>query len=502
MEKTEETKYGYSEAIQKKIVAMMLFDKAAFIENSDIVRPEFFDNPILKSLAEIIRKFYEKYHKIPTQEEFIQEADTLVASNKHLPRNDYGDIIEEILTMGATESFEYVKDKAVEFAKFQAVKTALIDSAKTLQKSRDYGKINKSIADALLIGETDFRRDEVLNTEQLLDREYEPRDIFVPNWVERRAVTVLAGDTKIGKSLLTLNLALALQFDETFLGEDVLHKNPKILVLQQEVTAPAMQERILKILQVKSLDVLPEASQKVLKNITFKNRARKFLKLNDPSGRAAIHNLIKEHKPDIVIFDPLSTFNAKEEVNKYLAPLMDDFFTIADRFNCAVLIVHHFRKPQKGEAEINPKNKMRGGTEIPNRADILIMLEPLPRQFKNMKLRLRRHLYVELNFDNRNSGKADNLLIERDEDSLKYTISTELGEVTGRKLEVREVCLLIEATGGEIPRQRLLELLTVDKIVGMTTAKKRIEEAIEKGHIKQIPLEGKGMPVGYQLTTD
>jgi hypothetical protein len=110
MEKAEETTYGYSEEIQKKIIAMMLFDKAAFVENLEIIRPEFFDNPVLTSLAEVISKFYEKYHKGPTQEEFIQEASEHADIDKRFPREECGDIIGEILTIGVTESFEYVKD--------------------------------------------------------------------------------------------------------------------------------------------------------------------------------------------------------------------------------------------------------------------------------------------------------------------------------------------------------------------------------------------------------
>ncbi|GAI75897.1 unnamed protein product, partial [marine sediment metagenome] len=244
MEKTEETTYGYSVEIQKKIVAMMLFDKAAFVENLEIIRPEYFDNPVLEALAKIIRKFYEKYHKVPTSDEFFQEADALIDSNKKLPRNDYADIIGEILTFGRLETFEYVKDLAREFAKFQAVRAALLESADTLQKSRDYGKINKSITDALLIGE----KSDIPMSYKASDIEQRELKWLWKNYIPLGAITMFGGNPDAGKSWWMLNLCCKLSRGGTwFDGEPMGDPAGSYFMTYEDDAASILKKRIIQL---------------------------------------------------------------------------------------------------------------------------------------------------------------------------------------------------------------------------------------------------------------
>ena len=44
--------YNFSGAIQKKIAAMFLYDEPGLLQNLEIVKPEYFENPVFPTLLE------------------------------------------------------------------------------------------------------------------------------------------------------------------------------------------------------------------------------------------------------------------------------------------------------------------------------------------------------------------------------------------------------------------------------------------------------------------
>jgi len=66
---------------------------------------------------------------------------------------DRVDAFEEVIRLGEEGEFQYVKDKAVEFARFQAVRDAVIAGAKLLTAKKDYSPILDEVKSAMAIGE-------------------------------------------------------------------------------------------------------------------------------------------------------------------------------------------------------------------------------------------------------------------------------------------------------------------------------------------------------------
>jgi len=52
-----EDKYDFSEPIQRKIVAMLLYHQQMFAENGDMIKPHFFDNLALQGPVEVKKVF-------------------------------------------------------------------------------------------------------------------------------------------------------------------------------------------------------------------------------------------------------------------------------------------------------------------------------------------------------------------------------------------------------------------------------------------------------------
>lgn len=155
-EKSSEEKYTFSADIQKKIVAMLLRDELALEDSIRLIKPNYFDNPILKDLTRLIIGFYKKYFRPPTEDELTEELDVFLGKekerNKNFPIDEYCDVCEEVLTFSRKGDFDYVRDRARDFAQHQAVKRAVLEAGEKLGK-KDYKAIQDSISAAVRAGE-------------------------------------------------------------------------------------------------------------------------------------------------------------------------------------------------------------------------------------------------------------------------------------------------------------------------------------------------------------
>jgi hypothetical protein len=115
-------------------------------------------------------------------------------------------------------------------------------------------------------------------------------------------MTMLHGRPKIGKSLLTLQIARSVITGEAFLGFEVYKQERPILIIQVEIAQGLMQERARKIFK----DIA--GSEKII--IPFQNRN---IFIDQKSGRKHISHLIEDYKPALVILDPYLKFFTDEE---------------------------------------------------------------------------------------------------------------------------------------------------------------------------------------------
>jgi len=144
--------YGYTESLQTKVLGMLLFDKSAFVKFVDIIQPEYFDNIVLQSTYKVMLKFFQEYSRIPEVDELFNEVQ-IYMEKKKVPEDEWTNMFKELVVINESGlAFDYVKDKVIEFAKYQAVKNAVIESAKELQKNRNYEEILKKVEQATMIG--------------------------------------------------------------------------------------------------------------------------------------------------------------------------------------------------------------------------------------------------------------------------------------------------------------------------------------------------------------
>jgi len=199
--------YGYSAELQRKIVAMILYDPRIISESLEVIRSQYFDNPILQDLVTILLRYIEKYQRLIPTDVFIQETSDLLAKQPNLPASMYWDMVESVISLGVEGDFDYVRDRVLDFAKYQEVKQAIIDSVDLLQKKRDYTGILQRITKAMAIGSKPEEDYEELHSVCMADVEEKEVSWLLKNRIAYDELTIWGGDPGGGKSYLSMWLA-------------------------------------------------------------------------------------------------------------------------------------------------------------------------------------------------------------------------------------------------------------------------------------------------------
>ena len=190
-----------------------------------------------------------------------------------------------------------------------------------------------------------------------------------PKWLVRDVWTenshgIIGGEPKTAKTTLALALGLSVASGMPFLGKyDVSGPGPVLFV--QEENAPAMmQDRLRKLAWFYGLISDREAEVRearrgdlarqgsVVVNLDFPaDVPLRFLNnfgfdLTDEEHRLALWEVCAEHRPRMVILDPMYLILGDVDSDKvvHVRPYLRWLLQLRYEFNCAVVLVHHMRK--------------------------------------------------------------------------------------------------------------------------------------------------------------
>lgn len=215
---------------------------------------------------------------------------------------------------------------------------------------------------------------------------------------------MLAGEAKSFKSWLALNLAYN-QSDGNL--PILVHYSPvralSTLYFDAELGIYRLKNR---------LEVIHayQDSGAALNNLLLSSKDMR-IQLDTDDGIKRIQDLVSEHKPDVLVFDPLWNFHSKDEnsateMRKVLGPLQQ----VLTKYNCSAILVHHTAKitEYKGvpTRDISSPSSMRGSSALWGFADTIVMVEkPLKTQ----------DTYLRLHFTLRDAADPGTLDLEFDE---------------------------------------------------------------------------------------
>ena len=204
----------------------------------------------------------------------------------------------------------------------------------------------------------------LINASDLERKQIPPTNWAIEGFLPE-GLTILAGAPKSGKSLLALNMALALSANAEVIGKK--SKSVKnILYLPYEDSERRLQERIKKIKIGLSITDVSK---------TFFLEGGKPPKIDDEVLKE-IGELIKENKLDMIIIDTLGSA-IKNNRKKGLSPYLDEY-ELLNKFQrfaldnkVCVLLLHHTRK-MKAE---NVFDEISGTRGISGAADANFVLQ-------------------------------------------------------------------------------------------------------------------------------
>lgn len=185
----------------------------------------------------------------------------------------------------------------------------------------------------------------------------------------RKGLTLLHSSSKMGKSMLGMNLAIAGATGRPeFLGHQ-LDGPFRTLLFQGEIHQRGVYERFSQMLE--SGDATPEQ----LANI-FINEDRS-VRLSDDASFLAFREEVRKIVPDLVILDPLAhVLTTNENDNAVVGAVLEKLATIRDDPGCAILIIHHDAKVSEATAMRAPQQRARGADRLNADPDCILSLVP------------------------------------------------------------------------------------------------------------------------------
>jgi len=172
---------------------------------------------------------------------------------------------------------------------------------------------------------------------------------------------LLGGKPKSGKSIMVLNLIIAVVTGGVFFGHK-FEKPQNVILLGLEDTARRLQDRIQKMTIGNDVDL-----SRLLVCTEFKRA--------DQGGLSDLEDMIKLHRPALVVIDTLKKFKPAANSNRQLYDTdyesLDGVKRLSDKYSLTILIVHHLRKM----AGDDPFDCFSGSLGLTGVADSLMVLQ-------------------------------------------------------------------------------------------------------------------------------
>ena len=202
---------------------------------------------------------------------------------------------------------------------------------------------------------------------ELEDRPREQQWLVDTLWGEQ-AVGIVGGEPKCGKSILALDLAVAVAAGVPCLRHFTPARPGTVLLFPAEDAGHLVRKR---------LQGIARAAGARFETLDIAVIDVPRLRLDDPDDRSRLQQTVERVAPRLLILDPLVRLHGVDENTVAdVAPILGFLRDLQRRFETAVLLVHHARK--SGAAR--PGQALRGSSELHAWGDSNLYLRRRDRQ--------------------------------------------------------------------------------------------------------------------------
>jgi len=267
---------------------------------------------------------------------------------------------------------------ADEFAEQQSLEMMLEDAA--IEKIRQAEGIPVAWFNNEFASETSVA---TVDTYKLIDLAHLTNGPTKVDWrvapiIPPKSTGLLAGDSGVGKTWLTLGLALDVALGQDWLGQFPTRQG-KVLIVDEENADLLLRVRLAALLKARGLK--PEAIPiqfLIGIGVNFTPTKDNKGRVTASSGYTKLLRTIKQYQPALVIFDSLtrchsSNENAAGEMSQVFANVKK----LVNETNTSVLFTHHIRKGSAG-GNGDSGQRIRGSTDIRAFCDYTLMVDKAP----------------------------------------------------------------------------------------------------------------------------
>lgn len=191
--------------------------------------------------------------------------------------------------------------------------------------------------------------------------------------VPRRGLTLLHSGSKMGKSMMLLNFAIAgARGDAQYLGFPI--NGPfNSLIFQGEIHLRGIYERVDVMLRkyLEAGDITAEAMKRIVVNVKREQR------LSEDAAFIEFRDAVRKIQPDFIGLDPLAhVLTTNENDNAVVGAMLEKLATLRDDPGAAIMLVHHDAKVSESTAMRSPQQRARGADRLNADPDCILSLVP------------------------------------------------------------------------------------------------------------------------------
>lgn len=237
-------------------------------------------------------------------------------------------------------------------------------SALAPKYSMSAGQIEKAMS--AMKTRTQTPEAKALDLDELFDLEVEGLNWLIPGLLPAKETVILAASPKVGKTLLSIDVAFAIATGEcNFLGERV--KQGRILLVSTDESLSSTRNKL------------------ITRGFRHSDKGLiKILPAWDISQMSKLEELLEDFKPDLVIIDSVRRINKGNEISENSAEFADNIYTLKEtlqRYGAAGILIHHTNK----SSEATGVNRLRGSSAIAGAVWGIWQLDQIPKPDPNNK---------------------------------------------------------------------------------------------------------------------
>jgi KaiC/GvpD/RAD55 family RecA-like ATPase len=294
-------------------------------------------------------------------------------------------------------------------------------------------------------------------------------DPVIENFLSRKEFMLIHATAKTGKSMLALNLAIAVASGSDFLGMPTTKS--KVFYLQTEIANYALKERIDRMLEDRDIETSTNAELNLF-------IASDRIRIDTPEGIDLLRRQIEKTEPKLLIIDPLYDLHRKNEDSATeMSPLLSDIREIARSLDCAIILIHHQGKKSE-TSNNNAGHACRGSSAFADVPDISISLTRAKEGY-NLKGIFRNRVSI------------DDLSLKFDTESLRFELAGHVQRPTKTKDLIYNALL---ASQDGLTKKELHKLLSH---ISISALQKQLENLRDSG---QLMIEGQFKNSLYKLS--